>query len=463
MNTIQNPILPGFAPDASALHVDEDYYIATSTFEWWPGIEIYHSKDLVNWQWVAAPIARRDMVPSELLGNYNSGSLWAPHLSYADGLFWLVYTDVKSSTAFKDTLNYVVTAPKITGPWSGPTLVTASGFDPALFHDDDGHHYFLNMLFDWRLENPGFAGTVIQEFDPVTRQLVGARKHFYRGTSLGVCEGPQILKKDGYYYLLCAAGGTGYHHAATVARARTLDGWPRLANGTHHPDLVIPAPKAAGNVRQLLDHSERVTFAPDKELPHTFKTLRTPLTPETDYSLTARPGWLRLYGGQTLSSHHKQTLFARRWQHFAFTAKTKIDFAPQNFQQVAGLVLFYDTCNWIYAYITWDERLNARTLQIMRCDFKDFTYGSEVVPLPDGEISLKVCVNGAEAQFYYRADGDWQPLGDVQPADHLSDDYVETRRGRCAFTGAMVGICAQDMDAHQSHADFAFFDYEEQR
>lgn len=531
MNTIQNPILPGFAPDASALHVGNDYYIATSTFEWWPGIEIYHSQDLVNWEWAAAPIARRDMVPSELLGNYNSGSLWAPHLSYADGLFWLVYTDVKSSTAFKDTLNYVVTAPKITGPWSEPTLVTASGFDPALFHDDNGRHYFLNMLFDWRLENPGFAGTVIQEFDPATRQLVGERRHFYRGTSLGVCEGPQILKKDGWYYLLCAAGGTGYLHAATVARAKTLDGpwedspyfplltarddaanplqksghacfveiggewyithicarpltergnctlgretalqkiewadgWPRLANGTHHPELVIPAPKAAGNVRQLLDHSERVTFAPDKDLPHTFKTLRTPLTPETDYSLTARPGWLRLYGGQTLSSHHKQTLFARRWQHFAFTAAVKIDFAPQNFQQVAGLVLFYDTCNWIYAYITRDERINARTLQIMRCDFKDFTYGSEAVPLPDGEISLKVCVNGAEAQFYYKADGGWQPLGGVQPADHLSDDYVETRRGRCAFTGAMVGICAQDMDAHHSHADFACFDYEEQR
>ena len=198
-------------------------------------------------------------------------------------------------------------------------------------------------------------------------------------------------------------------------------------------------------------------------LPPTFKTLRTLLAPETDYSLTARPGWLRLYGGQTLSSHHRQTLFARRWQHFAFTAKTKIDFAPQNFQQVAGLVLFYDTCNWIYAYITWDERINARTLQILRCDYKDFTYGSKAIPLPDGEISLKACVNGAEAQFYYRADGDWQPLGGVQPADHLSDDYVETRRGRCAFTGAMVGICAQDMDAHQSHADFACFNYEEQR
>lgn len=221
---IQNPILPGFHPDASALQVGGDYYIATSTFEWWPGIDIYHSTDLVRWEWVAAPLQKPEQVPSHLEGNYNSGSLWAPHLSYADGLFWLVYTDVKSSTAFKDTLNYVITAPAITGPWSEPTFVTASGFDPALFHDDDGRHYFLNMLFDWRLENPGFSGTVIQEFDAEKRKLIGQRKHFYKGTALGVCEGPQILKKDGWYYLLCAAGGTGYSHAATVARAKSLDG-----------------------------------------------------------------------------------------------------------------------------------------------------------------------------------------------------------------------------------------------
>ena len=87
---------------------------------------------------------------------------------------------------------------------------------------------------------------------------------------------------------------------------------------THHPDLVIPAPKAAGDAKQNLDHSERVPFVPDKGLPPTFKTLRTPLAPETDYSLTARPGWLRLYGGQTLSSHHKQTLFARRQSNSIF-------------------------------------------------------------------------------------------------------------------------------------------------
>lgn len=528
---IQNPILPGFAPDASALRVGKDYYIATSTFEWWPGIEIYHSRDLVNWAWVAAPISDPDMVPSGLAGNYNSGSLWAPHLSYADGLFWLVYTDVKSATAFKDTLNYVITAPEITGPWSAPTLVTASGFDPSLFHDTDGRHYFLNMLFDWRLENPGFAGTVIQEFDPATRQLVGERRHFYHGTALGVCEGPQILQKDGYYYLLCAAGGTGYMHAATVARARSLegpweespyfplltarddtanplqksghacfleidnewyithicarplterghctlgretalqqiewvDGWPRLVNGTCHPDLAVPAPQAAAGVVQQRDHSESVTFAPDISLPSSWKTLRMPLEAEQDYSLTARPGWLRLYGGQTLSSHHRQTLFARRWQAFHFIAETRLDFAPENYQQVAGLVLFYDTCNWIYAYVTRDEVQNARILQILRCDNKDFCYGSDAVPLHDGTVSLRVEVDHDQAQFYYAQDGDWQAFGEVQPADHLSDDYIETRRSRCAFTGAMVGICAQDMDAHKSYADYAAFIYREVR
>lgn len=84
---MMNPILPGFHPDASAVQVGESYYIATSTFEWWPGIDIYHSRDLVNWEWCAAPISRQEQVPSGLMGNYNSGSLWAPHLSWSDGLF----------------------------------------------------------------------------------------------------------------------------------------------------------------------------------------------------------------------------------------------------------------------------------------------------------------------------------------------------------------------------------------
>lgn len=524
---MENPILRGFHPDASAVQVGGDYYIATSTFEWWPGVDIYHSRDLVHWEWAAAPIDRPEMVPSGLFGNYNSGSLWAPHLSYAEGKFWLVYTDVKSSTAFKDTLNYVSTAPSITGPWSEPVFVTASGFDPALFHDRDGRHYFLNMLFDWRLENPGFAGTVIQEFDTKAMRLVGERRHFYKGTDWGVCEGPQLLQKDGWYYLLCAAGGTGYHHAATVARARSLDGpweaspfhplltawddaaaplqksghacflekdgqwyvthicarpltergrctlgretalqaiewvdgWPRLQNGTHRPDLALP-----GLPEQRADGSETITFSPDAPLPPSLKTLRGPLTPERDYSLTARPGWLRLFGGQTLSSHHKQTLFARRWQSHCFTAQTTLDFSPRNFQQTAGLALFYDTCNWMYACVTWDETRGTRIARVLRCDNKDFSYGSEAMPLPDGPVTLSVRVARDKARFFCAAAGAADtPLGGEQPADHLSDDYIEQRRGRCAFTGAMIALCAQDMDAHCSYADFSGLTYTESR
>ena len=111
-----------------------------------------------------------------------------------------------------------------------------------------------------------------------------------------------------------------------------------------------------------------MTFAPDKALPPTFKTLRTRLRPESDYSLTAHPGWLRLYGGRSAFQPPQADAVCPPLAAFCITATTEIDFAPQNFQQVAGLVLFYDTCNWIYAYITWDECVNARTLQILRCD-----------------------------------------------------------------------------------------------
>ena len=258
----------------------------------------------------------------------------------------------------------------------------------------------------------------------------------------------------------------------------------------------MPAPAFAAGAVQRADHSETLTFAPDTPLPPGFKTLRGPLTPEQDYSLTTRPGWLRLYGGQSLSSHHKQTLFARRWQAFDFTAQTTLDFAPENFQQMAGLALFYDTCNWIYAFVTWDEENETRTLRILRCDNKDFSYGCEAVLLPAGAIELRVTVRGPDARFAWRMAGTagqeiparpaggaaenllrtwplataegtadetgWRPLGGPQPADHLSDDYIEQRRGRCAFTGAMVALCAQDMDAHRSFADFGGFAYREQ-
>jgi xylan 1,4-beta-xylosidase len=220
---IRNPILPGFHPDPSICRVGTEYYIATSTFEWWPAVRIHHSTDLVHWQHAAYAVTRTSQL--DLRGHDDSAGVWAPCLSHADGLFWLIYSDVRAMLgAYKDVRNFVITAPAIEGPWSEPVEVNRSGFDPSLFHDDDGRSWFLNQLW---LHHPGrhpFHGIVLQEFDRAARRLVGPVKSIFMGTPLGVVEGPHVYKRSGWYYLLTAEGGTGFEHAATVARSRRLDG-----------------------------------------------------------------------------------------------------------------------------------------------------------------------------------------------------------------------------------------------
>jgi xylan 1,4-beta-xylosidase len=165
---IQNPILPGFNPDPSICRVGEDYYIATSTFEWFPGVQIHHSRDLVNWTLVRRPLER----PSQLnmLGNPDSCGIWAPCLSYADGLFWLVFTDTKRfEGSFKDAPNYIVTSPTIESEWSDPVYVNSSGFDPSLFHDDDGRKWFVNQQWNHRPEARHSKGHVAFDGIPARR------------------------------------------------------------------------------------------------------------------------------------------------------------------------------------------------------------------------------------------------------------------------------------------------------
>jgi xylan 1,4-beta-xylosidase len=120
MSTIRNPILKGFNPDPSILRVVKDYYIATSTFEWFPGVQIHHSRDLVNWRLLTRPLDRVSQL--DLAGEHASCGIWAPNLTWDSGMFYLVYTDVKTdAVGIKDTHNYVVTAPSVAGPWSEPT------------------------------------------------------------------------------------------------------------------------------------------------------------------------------------------------------------------------------------------------------------------------------------------------------------------------------------------------------
>ncbi|MEO6079185.1 MAG: glycoside hydrolase family 43 protein [Steroidobacteraceae bacterium] len=220
---ISNPILPGFNPDPSIVRVGDDYYIATSTFEWYPGVQIHHSRDLVNWRLLSHPLDRLELL--DMRGNPDSCGIWAPCLTFADGLFWLVYTDVKRHEgSFKDTHNYVTTCATIEGRWSDPVYLNSSGFDASLFHDEDGRKWLVNMQWEYHPGRHAFNGILLQEYDHVAGRLVGPVRNIFRGTELRLTEGPHIYRRNGYYYLLTAEGGTGYTHAVTMARSRQLAG-----------------------------------------------------------------------------------------------------------------------------------------------------------------------------------------------------------------------------------------------
>jgi len=230
MPIVKNPVLPGFHPDPSICKVGEDYYIATSTFEWAGGVRIHHSTNLTDWELVGDALTRSSQL--NMLGNPSSGGIWAPCLSWADNQFWLIYTDVKEwagraiggQGGFKDTPNYLVTAPSIEGPWSEPIYMNSSGFDPSLFHDDDGKKWFVNMVWDHRYNVNCFGGILLQEYDPVQKKLVGPIKNIFKGTIRALTEAPHLYKRNGWYYLMTAEGGTFYEHAVTICRSRNIDG-----------------------------------------------------------------------------------------------------------------------------------------------------------------------------------------------------------------------------------------------
>lgn len=238
---IQNPILSGFHPDPCILRVGEDYYIATSTFEWFPGVRIFHSKNLRDWELIATPLEEEG--DFDLSGIPASGGVWAPDLSWREGSFYLVYTVTRSYDGiFKDCANYLVTARDIQGPWSRPSLLHGIGFDPSLFHDEDGRTWLLSMQQDFGYGRSEFGGIVLQEYDRGSRRLLGDPRLIFPGTELGTTEGPRLYRREGYYYLLTAEGGTEYTHAVTVARSRRLEGPYEIH--PHNPILTtVDAPQ----------------------------------------------------------------------------------------------------------------------------------------------------------------------------------------------------------------------------
>jgi xylan 1,4-beta-xylosidase len=534
--TIRNPILRGFNPDPSIVRVRDDYFIATSTFEWFPGVQIHHSRDLANWRMVARPLTRPSQL--DMRGNPDSCGVWAPDLSYADGRFHLLYTDVKrygrttvdgaQGASFRDFHNYWVWSDRIDGEWSDPVHLNSSGFDPALFHDDDGRSWLLNMLWDHRPGRRRFAGVLIQEMDLKIGRLIGERHLIFEGTPLGFTEGPHLYKRDGWYHLLVAEGGTERNHAVVMARSRSLlgpyephpdgpvltaagkphaplartghgdlvesasgeiwmaylcarplpvsdrcilgretaiqpmrwceDGWLRTINGSASPVLLVDS--AAAGESAWTPQDERHAFD-TPTLPDVFQWLRTPY-PDQLFSLTDRPGFLRLYGRETIGSHFNQSLVARRQQAFRFAAETLVEVSPTNFQQAAGLICYYNGTKFHFLQVTADET-GARQLQVVSADPDDgeCRVTHEPVPIVPGPIALRVEVDHESLRFAYRPQGerDWTWLPRSFDASILSDEA--SLPGLPNFTGAFVGMACYDLSGARMPADFASFHYAE--
>lgn len=220
----RNPILQGFYPDPSVTRVGEDYYLVTSTFSYFPGIPIFHSRDLVNWTQIGNAIDRPNQLDFKKLGL--SRGVFAPTIQAKDGLFYILNTCVDCGG------NFVITATNPAGPWSDPTWLPdlEGGIDPSLFFDDDGRTWILNNgAPEGRPEYPGHRAIWIQEFDRKTLKSFGPRTVLVNG---GVdfskkpiwIEGPHIFKKDGWYYLSCAEGGTAEGHSQVILRSRSVTG-----------------------------------------------------------------------------------------------------------------------------------------------------------------------------------------------------------------------------------------------
>nr|WP_062341129.1 family 43 glycosylhydrolase [Herbidospora sakaeratensis] len=483
-------VLRGSHPDPSILRVGADYYVATSTFEWRPGVRLHHSRDLVNWRCLGGALH------DDLTGVPDSGGIWAPDLSYADGLFYLVYTDVRSFGGFWDTPNFVVTTERPGDRWSAPVPLHARGFDPSLFHDDDGRSWLLSNQCEWRPGRPWAGGIIAQEFSRADGKLIGPPELIFEGTSAGFTEGPRLYRRDGWYYLVTAEGGTGWDHQVTVARSRTLTG-PYTASRT-----VLTAKDDPAAELQKTGHASfvdtpegdwRVAYLASRPLTPRGacilgrETVIAPLTwedgwPQVGGELPVPPaphaeepeGWrhsawstlrrtatddwltvdgdaLTLRGGQSPWSAVAPSLYARRVTDHRFTFAADVESSPGDTRRLAGVTAYYNMDNWYFLAVTEGRLL---LLASDRAEVREVAEVPLSTPFP---VRLRLSLDQGDLRFAYAVDGQWHEFPQVLDATILSDDYATFGR-RWGFTGAFAGVWAWDLTGEGTPATFRAYE-----
>jgi xylan 1,4-beta-xylosidase len=512
--TYRNPILPGFYPDPSICRVGGDYYLINSTFEFFPGLPIHHSRDLVNWRLIGHVLTRPSQL--DLDGIRASAGLFAPTIRHHDGTFYVINTMV-DGRAKKG--NFIVTAPHIEGPWSDPFwLDDAPGIDPSLLFDDNGRAWFVGNRPSPDRKYDGHCEIWLQELDIKTMRLTGPKHPLWDGALKRATwsEGPHLYKINGLYYLLTAEGGTGHEHSVVIARSDKVkgpyEGCPRnpiLTHrqlgleypivGTGHADLVDTAggqwwmvllamrpyggyfynlgretfltpvgweegwPVVNPGVGRV-EFESRAPDLPEQRWPDTpacdhfespalglqWNFLRTPREPS--WSLDERPGHLRLrLRPQTLAEPANPSFIGRRQQHMRFTVRAVMEFTPRSADECAGLALLQND-NFHFRFVVSGEK-NPVVRLIKR------EKGGETIlaerPAPAGKVYFKVAADGQEYGFYTAAECErWEPVAENVDGRILSTPVAG------GFIGAYVGMYASSNGRPGGNAaDWDWFEY----
>ena len=425
--SFRNPILPGFHPDPSVVRVGDDFYLVNSTFSWFPGIPVFHSRDLVNWRLIGHAIDRPDQLDFSGLGT-NRG-VFAPAMEHHAGRFYIFNTCIECRG------NFYITATDPAGPWSDPVWLDFDGIDPSLFVDEDGRSWLVNNgppIGQPRYE--GHRAIWIQEFDLAQGKLTGPRKLLIDG---GVnpadnpiwAEGPHLYKADGWYYLMAAEGGTADQHSETIYRSRNVDGpyfpgpvnpiltqrdlapeRPDRVEATGHADLVrlgdgswwgvFLATRPFAGQSTLLG---RETFLlpvrwmdgwprfldPGEAVPTVIPRPALEASPATDwvqwqeeFDAALSPEWITLRtpgadsfarveagklvvtpGADPAGSLGKPAFVGRRLRHHTATVEASLDFAPERTGDFAGLLGLMDENHFVAVGI---ENVAGRRVAVVR-------------------------------------------------------------------------------------------------
>lgn len=502
--TYHNPVIPGFYPDPSVCRVGEDFYLVNSSFQFFPGVPIFHSRDLVNWEQIGNVLDRRSQL--KLDGANCWAGIYAPTIRYNDGTFYMITTNCS------DRGNFIVHAKDPRGPWSEPVWLEQGGIDPSLFFED-GKCYLVSNPSDciW-----------LSEIDPITGKQLSPSVRLWQGDGGRYPEAPHIYKKDGYYYLMIAEGGTEMGHSETIARSKDIRG-PYQSNpanpilchlrqwaqsnpiqGTGHADIVDAPdgswwmvnlafrPMSGGNhnlgretflapvswpeggwpvvngngTEDLEMHCPTLPLQPlqgkflarqPRDIHDFTKIKRQPLfgsdflrdnpqfifmrnPVEENYTFTGKGLQMKVTTDVISSEKTMPTFMARRQQHINFETRCTLSLNDAKAGDEAGLTLFMTEYSHYDLTLTRDD--SGRQALRLRYKLIDLTHEEPLVTLPSGDITLIVSGDKEDYSFAYSTDGGKT----VTSLGKMNTRYLSTE---CAggFTGITIGMFAQSANA----------------